>query len=57
MYLLCLWSTEFLIKAMVDLLSTLNNGVLGAELYTSASIQASHNTCHIAFVAVIYSDS
>jgi hypothetical protein len=43
MFLLYPWSTGFFIKAMADLLSTLSNGVLGAEPCTSASTRASHN--------------
>jgi hypothetical protein len=42
---------------MSDLLSTLSNGVLGAGPCTSASTRASHNVRHVAFAAVIYSDS
>jgi hypothetical protein len=42
---------------MADLLSTLSNDVLGAEPCTSASTRASHNAWHVAFAAMIYSDS
>jgi hypothetical protein len=42
---------------MMDLLSTLRNGVLGADPCISTSTRASHSGWHVVFAAAINSDS